>query len=76
MKPNKGDSQLVKEVNKRLVLGLIEGQSIISRADIARSLRLSPTTVSALTNELLEEELINELGSYPSHRAEGQSCIR
>ena len=68
MKPNKGDSQLVKEVNKRLVLGLIEGQSIISRADIARSLRLSPTTVSALTNELLEEELINELGSYPSHR--------
>ncbi|HHY47791.1 MAG TPA: ROK family transcriptional regulator [Firmicutes bacterium] len=68
MQANKGDSQLVKDVNKRLVLGIIERQHTISRAAIARASGLSPTTVSSLINELVEEGFVKELGRGPSRR--------
>lgn len=65
---NTGNAKLVKEVNKRLVLQLIRRERAVSRADMARTLGLSPTTVSSLVNELIKEGLVLELGSGTSRR--------
>ena len=68
MSEKKGDSQLVKGVNKRLILGVIERQYVMSRAEIARITALSPTTVSTLTAELVRDGFVTELGSSPSRK--------
>jgi N-acetylglucosamine repressor len=62
MPKNKADSQLIKDVNKRLILGVIERKYNISRAEIARETGLSPTTVSTLIGELEHDELVKGLG--------------
>ena len=54
--------QLVKETNKTLVFGLIFRHGPLSRAEIAKITKLSPTTVSSLVAELLEENIIIETG--------------
>lgn len=68
MQANKGNAKLVKEVNKRLIFQLMRREHAISRADIARSLGLSPTTVSALIEELTEEGFVRKLGCGTSRR--------
>lgn len=68
MQANRGNAKLVKEVNKRLIFQLMRREHAISRADIARSLGLSPTTVSALIEELTEEGFVRKLGCGTSRR--------
>lgn len=68
MNDKKGDFQLVKDVNKGLILGVIERQYVMSRAEIARITGLSPTTVSTLTAELVRDGFVIELGSGPSRK--------
>jgi len=48
------------------VLGLLGTRGPSSRAEIARSLGVSPATVTQTTKELLARELITELDSVPS----------
>ncbi|GAA2168033.1 ROK family transcriptional regulator [Pedococcus bigeumensis] len=48
------------------VLGLLGTRGPSSRADIARSLGVSPATVTQTTKELLARELVIELESVPS----------
>jgi predicted NBD/HSP70 family sugar kinase len=52
--------------NLRLALQLVYTESPTSRADIARASRLTPATASDLIDELLELDLVKELGSGPS----------
>ena len=66
--PNKADLQMVKDVNKSLILEIIERKYNISRADIARESGLSSTTVSSLIEELEREELVKELGHSYTRR--------
>lgn len=68
MQNSKGDLQYIKDVNKRLVLGIIERQYSASRAEIARTTKLSPTTVSTIIGELTDEGLVEEIGSGLSSR--------
>lgn len=56
------NQQVVKQENKALVLETIIANSQISRADIATSTGLNKGTVSSLVKELLDEQLINEVG--------------
>lgn len=49
------------------VLGLLGTRGPTSRADIARSLGVSPATVTQTTKELLARGLVAELESVPSH---------
>lgn len=58
----KATRQQIKEHNKRLVLKTIYHQADISRADIARSTRLTRTTVSDIVGELMGEGLLQESG--------------
>ncbi len=53
---------LMRELNKALVLNVIREERLISRADIAKRTRLSRSTISIIVNELLETEFIRERG--------------
>ncbi|MEJ2558210.1 MAG: ROK family transcriptional regulator [Anaerolineae bacterium] len=53
---------LMRELNKSLVLKVIREERPISRAEIAKRTRLSRSTVSAIVDKLLESEFIREQG--------------
>jgi predicted NBD/HSP70 family sugar kinase len=55
--------QRVKETNLALLFQLIYSNSPVSRAELAQTTGLSPTTVSSLVSELLENNLIMEKGA-------------
>ncbi|GAA0134985.1 xylose repressor [Paenibacillus sp. YSY-4.3] len=57
-----GDQQLIKKMNKTLVLDTIRQQQPLSRADIAATLGLNKATVSSLVSELIESQLVTEIG--------------
>lgn len=58
----KSNHTSVKRNNRRLILEVIRSQTAISRADISRLTELTKATVSTLTEELLQEGLIQEIG--------------
>lgn len=55
--------QLVKETNLALIFNLINKHQPVSRAELAHITRLSPTTVSSLTEELIESGVVVETGA-------------
>ncbi|WHX49555.1 ROK family transcriptional regulator [Paenibacillus woosongensis] len=57
-----GDQQLIKKMNKTLVLDTIRQRQPLSRADIAATLGLNKATVSSLVSELIESQLVTEIG--------------
>lgn len=57
-----GDSNLIKELNKSVVLNTIESQGPISRAQISKDTGLNKATVSTMVQFLLDESLVNEIG--------------
>ncbi|RTE08453.1 ROK family transcriptional regulator [Paenibacillus whitsoniae] len=61
-----GDLNLVKKINKTIVLNHIRTDSPISRARIAEVTGLTKATVSSLVNELLESSLVEEIGAGES----------
>jgi glucokinase-like ROK family protein len=56
------DQLLVKQINKMIVLNTIYKKRPVSRAEIAKITGLNKSTVSALVDELLMEELVLETG--------------
>ncbi|GLG02674.1 xylose repressor [Alicyclobacillus hesperidum subsp. aegles] len=56
------DQALMKEINKYIVLNRIRFQSPISRSQISAETGLNKATVSALTDELIREGLVLEVG--------------
>ena len=59
--PEKASREQSKQHNHRLVFKTIYDQGEISRVDIARQTRLTPTTVSSNVAELLEEGVTGRL---------------
>lgn len=57
-----GDISLVKKLNKRAVLTIIKEFGPLSRTSIAKKARLNKATVSTLVHELLEIDIIKEIG--------------
>lgn len=60
MQLRSGNRQLIREINKSLVLNIVRDHGSISRTDIAHAAHLSLATVSGITNELIEQGLIYE----------------
>lgn len=58
-----GSRELIRNINSRLVLETIMNKQPISRAAISKELGLTKATVSAIVQELLLSELIQEIGS-------------
>lgn len=55
-----GSFQLMKSINRTLILNTIRKEGLISRAEIAKNIKLTPPTVTNLVNELLEANLVKE----------------
>ena len=58
----KATQQFSKESNKRLVLRTIYARREISRAELARSTKLTRTTISSIVTELINDGLVLEIG--------------
>lgn len=55
-----GNRQLIRALNRSAVLNTVKSRGPIGRAEIARRTGLSPATVSSLTADLIERQLILE----------------
>jgi N-acetylglucosamine repressor len=61
MSPNPlGNRDLIKAINRSTILTMIKVNGPIARAEIARRSGLSPATVTGITSELIEENLVFE----------------
>ncbi|CAN5575077.1 xylose repressor [soil metagenome] len=56
----------IRDINKKIVLNYVRDRSPISRADIARETDLQRSTVSAIIEDLQNENLIEEIGTGDS----------
>ena len=62
MKKTTGDQQLVKRINRSVLLRLLRHHSGLSRAQLAQESGLTKSTVSQLVRELIDEGWIAETG--------------
>lgn len=58
--PTVGSFQLMKSLNRSIILNTIREKGPISRADIAKLTKLTPPTVSNIVRELLESKIVIE----------------
>lgn len=56
----KHDQELMKKSNRKLILNLIREKRPISRADIAKVVNMSPTSVSRIVTELSDKGIVKE----------------
>src|SRR6476620_10531802 len=63
-------SETARDINRRIVLNLIRKNQPVSRAGLARSSGLQHSTVSAITEQLIQERWVNEgaVGHVPRGR--------
>ncbi|MBS4198220.1 ROK family transcriptional regulator [Bacillus sp. FJAT-49732] len=61
-----GDLQLIKELNKSIILDVIRKNGPISRAEIAKKINISPTTVTSAVSDLIRDSLVVEGGTGES----------
>ena len=62
----KGNRDLIREMNRNLVLNLIKSKGPISRTDLALLSELSPATVSGITADFLDEGIVQTTGEGES----------
>ena len=60
------NAKLIKQINTSTLLKRIRTHGPISRAELVKSTNLSPTTVSVLVDELIQEKLVKEIGTGES----------
>src|SRR6056297_1102520 len=53
-----GGLKLMQEINQYIILKTIREHGPVSRSEIAKQTKLSPTTVTSAVNELLKEEIV------------------
>ncbi|HIW31844.1 MAG TPA: ROK family transcriptional regulator [Candidatus Paenibacillus intestinavium] len=70
----RGNVHLMKEINRATILGLLQKEKMLSRAQIAKTTKLSATTISSLVDELMNEGYIVETGASSSTGA-GRKAI-
>jgi predicted NBD/HSP70 family sugar kinase len=58
-----GNQQILREINISAILHMIREKGPISRIELARETKLSPTTVSVLIEEMIRENLVHEIGT-------------
>lgn len=66
MRAARGSKDLIRAINRALILKMIKTGKAISRADLARQSGLSPATVTGITAELIDEGLVYEQASGDS----------
>lgn len=71
----KGTPEYIKLMNKKAVLSLIVKKEAISRSMISTLTNLSKSTVSSIVEELLNENIIKEMGEGVSTKQGGRKPI-
>jgi predicted NBD/HSP70 family sugar kinase len=61
-----GDLKLIQELNRSIILNMIRRNGPISRSELAKRNKLSPSTVASAVNELLQAGLVCENGTGSS----------
>ena len=56
----RGSFQAMKRLNKSLILNKILNDGPISRAEIAKDIKLTPPTVGTIVKELIEQQIVKE----------------
>lgn len=64
--PRKGNRELIRGINRNLILNLIRSRGPISRAELARESGLSAATVSGIANDFLQKGLVAATGQGES----------
>ena len=72
MNSDVGNQEFIKKINRRLVLKKIKESDGISRAQIAKELMLSKTTVSAIADEFIAKKMIIESGKNAVKKGSGR----
>lgn len=62
----KGDHKLIQALNRSMVLNKIRTEGPISRIDLAKKNKLSPSTVTSAVQELIKEGYVSEIGTGSS----------
>ena len=62
----KQDQDTIKQHNKKMILDIIRTQRPISRSDISRITKMSPTSISRIVGELCEDGYIQETNTSSS----------
>lgn len=58
-----GRRELIRDINRTLVLNLVRERGVVSRADLSRVTGLSPSTITAITSSLLADGFLLDEGS-------------
>lgn len=58
-----GSQEYIRDMNRRLVLDTIIHNNPMSRANLSKTLNLTKATISAIVQELIDQELVHEIGS-------------
>lgn len=62
----RGNRELIREINRNLVLNLIKSRGPISRSDLAQVSGLSPAAISGITGDFVASGLVEESGQGES----------
>lgn len=62
----KGNRDLIKDINRNLVLNLIKNQGPISRTELVRLSHLSAGTISNITADLIVDDIVQKIGEGES----------
>lgn len=73
--PRTGNLELIKNINKSLVLDIIREEQPISRAGVAKRLNLSKATVSSIVDGFIRENFVIETGAGESTNEGGRRGI-
>jgi len=57
-----GDLKLIQELNRSIILDTIRKKGPISRSQVAKNLKISPTTVTSAVNDLIRSGMVIEDG--------------
>ncbi len=71
-----GSQEYIRDMNRRLVLETIIHQNPISRANLSKQLHLTKATISAIVQELIDQELVEEIGSADTSKGRKPILLR
>jgi glucokinase len=70
-----GSLDLIRKINRSLIIQIVKAHQPISRAQISRKLNLSKTTVIEIVEDLVKRKLLIELGEEKTSTGGGRPAI-